>query len=141
MHFKDLIFFLDFRYIRPKCKKCYTFFFFFNEGFPNCVLFFIWRFLGGWDGLKAYNNILEYNQETEEWQEVGAMKEARFDHSVTVVSYEDYAEWCIWKLENIAFWSWCFIAPLFWYFKKIVKLKALCPILKGRAYHKTFNPI
>ena len=74
------------------------------------VLFFIWRFLGGWDGLTAYNNILEYNQETEEWQEVGVMKEPRFDHSVTVVSYEDYAEWCIWELAIIAFWCWFYIA-------------------------------
>ena len=56
--------------------------------------FLIRRFLGGWDGFNVYNNILEYNPETEEWQEIGAMKEARYSHAVTLVSYEDYAEWC-----------------------------------------------
>ena len=44
---------------------------------------------------KAYNNrILEYNQETEDWEEVGAMKEARAAHGLAAVSYKDYAKWC-----------------------------------------------
>ena len=38
--------------------------------------------------------ILEYNHETEEWQEIGAMKEARDSLAVSVVSFKDYADWC-----------------------------------------------
>ena len=46
--------------------------------------------MDGYDG----NDILEYNPETETWQEVGTMKEARRDHAVTIVSLKDYADWC-----------------------------------------------
>ena len=56
-------------------------------------LFFICQTLGGYDG-SPRNNILEYNPETETWQEVGTMKEARDGHAVTIVSLEDYAAWC-----------------------------------------------
>ena len=58
------------------------------------VWFLIRRFLGGWDGFNVYNNILEYNPDTEEWQEVGNMKKGRVDHAVSVVSFKDYAAWC-----------------------------------------------
>ena len=40
------------------------------------------------------NNILEFNIETETWTEIGAMKEGRHAHAVSVVSYDDYAKWC-----------------------------------------------
>ena len=40
------------------------------------------------------NNILEYNHETEEWTEIGAMREARESLSVTIVNFDDYAQWC-----------------------------------------------
>ena len=40
------------------------------------------------------NNIIEFDPETEEWQEIGTMKDARADHAVSVVSYSDYADWC-----------------------------------------------
>ena len=38
--------------------------------------------------------ILEYHHMTEEWQEIGGMKEARAGHAVTVVKWQDYAKWC-----------------------------------------------
>ena len=41
------------------------------------------------------NDILQYNPETEEWQKIGTMKEARQLTAVTVVSYKDYADWCL----------------------------------------------
>ena len=56
--------------------------------------FLIRRFLGGWDGFNVYNNILEYNPEIEEWQEVGAMEEERYVSGVSLVSYADYADMC-----------------------------------------------
>ena len=56
-------------------------------------LFFIYQTLGGINGL-TYNNILEYNPGTEQWQEVATMKEARSYHAVTIVSLKDYAAWC-----------------------------------------------
>ena len=51
-------------------------------------------FIGGYFGYYR-KNIIEYNHKTEEWQEISAMKEARAGHAVTVVSWEDYADWCI----------------------------------------------
>ena len=53
-----------------------------------------WTFLGGYDG-SIRKNILEYSHETEEWHEIGAMKEARFQSGVTVVPYKDFANWCL----------------------------------------------
>ena len=62
------------------------------------MLFLILKILGGKDsGRQEWNNrndILQYNPETEEWQKIGTMKEARKLHAVTVVSYKDYAYWC-----------------------------------------------
>jgi len=55
------------------------------------------KLLGGfgeYDGSSFRNDILEYNPDTEEWQKVGTMKEARMDHAVSVVSLKDYAAWC-----------------------------------------------
>ena len=46
------------------------------------------------------NNILEYNPETEEWQEIGVMTEARVYHAASVVSYKDFADWCEYKCIN-----------------------------------------
>ena len=51
-------------------------------------------FIGGYFGYYR-KNIIEYNHKTEEWQEISAMKEARAGHAVTVVSWEDFADWCI----------------------------------------------
>ena len=64
-----------------------------KNNYYMCGFFLIWRFLGGDDG-SSRNDILEYSHETEEWQEIGTMKEPRRWHAVTVVSYEEYAEWC-----------------------------------------------
>ena len=58
-------------------------------------LIFIFQTLGGFDGSSLRSNILEYNPGTETWQEIGTMKEARYNHAVTIVKYEDYAEWSI----------------------------------------------
>ena len=52
-------------------------------------------FLGGGaevdDGTRR-NNILEYNPMSEQWQEVGTMKQGRSSHAVSVVSYKDYKD-------------------------------------------------
>ena len=42
----------------------------------------------------AAKDILEFNQETESWTLIGAMKEPRVAHAVSVVSIEDYEKWC-----------------------------------------------
>ena len=49
---------------------------------------------GGYDGSKYLNKILEFNYETETWTEIGTIEEARGQHAVSVVSYDDYANWC-----------------------------------------------
>ena len=48
---------------------------------------------GGYDG-DGRKDILEFNHETESWTVIGAMKEPRHAHSVSVVSIEDYEKWC-----------------------------------------------
>ena len=54
-------------------------------------------FLGGFDnGDRTFKNmILEYNPKSEQWQQVGTMKEARSSPGLSVVSYKDYADWCV----------------------------------------------
>ena len=39
-------------------------------------------------------DILEFNLQTESWTVIGAMKEPRIFHSVSVVSLDDYKKWC-----------------------------------------------
>ena len=39
-------------------------------------------------------DILEFNQETESWTVIGAMKEPKSLHTVSVVSFDDYKKWC-----------------------------------------------
>ena len=58
-----------------------------------CIILICFRFqvfLGG----SILDKIIEYNPKSEEWQDVGAMKEARYHHAVSPVSFEDYADWC-----------------------------------------------
>ena len=50
-------------------------------------------FIGGFDW-NARANILEYDPETEEWTEIGTMKEARYAQGVSVVEYSDFADFC-----------------------------------------------
>ena len=40
------------------------------------------------------NTILEFNYETESWTEVGTMKRPRRYHAVSVVPFDDFANWC-----------------------------------------------
>ena len=40
------------------------------------------------------NDILEYDPETEEWTQIGTMREARYSHAVSVVDFRDYADFC-----------------------------------------------
>ena len=46
------------------------------------------------DTITTRNEILEYDPETEEWTHIGTMREARETHAVSVVKYEDYADFC-----------------------------------------------
>ena len=40
------------------------------------------------------NEILEFDPETKKWTQIGTMMEARSSHAVSMVNYEDYAEYC-----------------------------------------------
>ena len=42
----------------------------------------------------SLTQILEFNFETESWTEIGTMKEGRDGHAVSVVSNDDYENWC-----------------------------------------------
>ena len=44
--------------------------------------------------MEFLDKTLEFNSETESWTEIGTMKEKRYQHAVSVVSYTDYAKWC-----------------------------------------------
>ena len=57
------------------------------------TVYYFYDFIGGYDGSRR-DNILEYNPETEEWLDIGKMKEARYVHAVSLVSHEDFAQWC-----------------------------------------------
>ena len=56
------------------------------------------------------NNIQEYNPETEKWTQIASMGEARWAPAVSVVDFEDYADFCagqnfnvdqnLWKLKK-----------------------------------------
>ena len=51
---------------------------------------------GGHGGISGgvKREILEFNQETESWSVIGAMKEGRYNHGVSLVSIDDYKKWC-----------------------------------------------
>ena len=63
------------------------------------ILTIIWnaKNLGGFADSSAQNNIFEYNHTNQEWIMIGKMKEARYGHAVSVVTYSDYAKWCNWN--------------------------------------------
>ena len=50
-------------------------------------------FVNGTDNNPS-NKILEFNPETEEWTEIGAMKVATGDHGLSIVDYKDYEGMC-----------------------------------------------
>ena len=52
--------------------------------------------IGGYDGVYTgiRKEILEFNQETESWTVIGAMKEPRENHAVSLVSIDHYDKWC-----------------------------------------------
>ena len=62
----------------------------------NCCLNVKCISSGGWVSTErvAGKDILEFNHKTESWTVIGAMKEPRLGHSVSVVSFEDYKKWC-----------------------------------------------
>ena len=47
---------------------------------------------GGYRGFEG--EILEFNHETELWTVIGAMKEPKVGHAVSLVSFDDYEKWC-----------------------------------------------
>ena len=58
-------------------------------------------FIGGYHGYDKYGyhgerrkEIVEFNQETESWTVIEAMKEPKYGHGVSVVSLDDYKKWC-----------------------------------------------
>ena len=68
------------------------------------VFYYFWNLplilIGGYDGsLAGYdesylNTILEYDITGDSYTEIGTMIQARDDHAVSVVKYEDFSEWC-----------------------------------------------
>ena len=49
---------------------------------------------GGFDGSNSHNTILEYDITGDSYTQIGTMIEARDQHAVTVVRYEDFSDWC-----------------------------------------------
>jgi len=49
---------------------------------------------GGRGNQSASDKILEFNQDTESWTVIGAMKEPRSSFALSVVSFDDYEKWC-----------------------------------------------
>ena len=41
------------------------------------------------------DNILEFDIDNEEWQDIGIMKVARNAHEISIVGFDDFANWCI----------------------------------------------
>lgn len=50
-------------------------------------------FSGGWDGNSTVNTILEYDITDDSYTEIGAMTQARYNHAISVVKYEDFSNW------------------------------------------------
>ena len=48
---------------------------------------------GGWDGY-IRDEILEFRPDTEEWSLAGHMVEARRDHAVSTINFEDVYLYC-----------------------------------------------
>ena len=56
----------------------------------------IYFYSGGQDETRyTMNDILEYDPETEKWTQIGTMREERLGHAVSVVDFEDYADFCL----------------------------------------------
>ena len=57
----------------------------------------MFKLAGGYDVDKNLNfdTVLEYDITGESYRQIGAMTYARRDHSVSVVQYKDFSEWCI----------------------------------------------
>ena len=58
----------------------------------NCIL--SGGSLGPSGGYSSREEILEFNQETESWIVIGAMKEPRKLLAVSVISFDEYENWC-----------------------------------------------
>ena len=48
---------------------------------------------GGWAD-EAYDEILEFRPDTEEWSLGGHMIQARYDHAVSTITFEDVNKYC-----------------------------------------------
>ena len=65
------------------------------------ILFIIYflKFLGGEfmesSSYKYRRNIMEFNKQTENWEDIGNMNNKISYHAVSVVDYHQYAKWCI----------------------------------------------
>ena len=70
----------------------------------SIVLYFK-TFSGGQGVDVKGDNILEYNHQTEEWQQIGTMTMKRRFHAVTVVNYDEYESWCQSKFSKTKYLS------------------------------------
>ena len=49
---------------------------------------------GGYDNDHDYDEILEFRPDTDDWSLAGRMVEARYDHAVSTINFEDVRAWC-----------------------------------------------
>ena len=56
---------------------------------------FITSFIaGGGSSSGTLDDVLEYDQDKQEWNKIGSMSMKRRDHAVTVVNYNSIKEYC-----------------------------------------------
>ena len=55
---------------------------------------FIYIQVGGYDNDHDYDEILEFRPDTDDWSLAGRMVEARYDHAVSTINFEDVSAWC-----------------------------------------------
>ena len=53
----------------------------------------MYQLIGGYDG-SSYSSVLEYNVNTTDWGQVGAMKTDRYRHGISTVSVSKILDYC-----------------------------------------------
>ena len=49
---------------------------------------------GGWSGLDALNDVLEYDEEKQEWNLIGTMSMKKAYPAVSVINYNSIKDYC-----------------------------------------------
>ena len=56
----------------------------------NLYLIIVFMYVGG----NTYDEILEFRPDTEEWSLAGRMVQARGNHAVSTINFEDVSKYC-----------------------------------------------